>query len=689
MTAVAATSPLLSLADPAASRAGAGDGFAPVLASLLAGDLLQAPADTLHTPGNDLPPSGKLLPGALSIAGDQPPATDAPITAGNPTLSSFPPRAEGTEQPGGTPAPPALPATQSDEAPPLVLAMRQRPTRFAPTNPTPVHAGASAERTRTATIGTGDTPRGARNTSLDPRDTALDLPDIAAPAIGGASPPPADTSLPRQTSLPPVGTLPTLCDVSPASRDVSLKPGDASGQLRSSLLPQDTSRHPRDPFLHPRESEGTDLARSADQPDGATSQSPLLDFPQLDPITVTPPALAMAGVVPSASAPITVDAPPAPADPATRSTDVGPASTARTRPASPLTAGRTGPRTDIEPAAIATASDAPGTPSAQDLPLPSEDTFLPRAGGGPGWARSADPAAAAAPLAPSPPAPAQIASRTDAGRQATTLPPAATSAPAPLTVATVGQAAAPAPRNYVAPPAPDVSAVAPNTPNLDFRRAGQPALAQPALAQPALAQPQPATPTPPAILPAFQAFGAALHRAATAERHTSSLPEAQLLAAVGTPVPLAAAIDAAPVDATRPDWPQTMIARIEQLRDQQNAPGSTGDTRIRLHPDALGTVDVTLRRDGDGTHVQLAAAEPATRAMLADAQPRLQALAEARGLRLTGSEVAGGNAQGGTGGATGSWSGNDRRPPASPPPTSQRRATAEAASDDSTDTRLA
>jgi Meckel syndrome type 1 protein len=56
--------------------------------------------------------------------------------------------------------------------------------------------------------------------------------------------------------------------------------------------------------------------------------------------------------------------------------------------------------------------------------------------------------------------------------------------------------------------------------------------------------------------------------------------------------------------------------------------------RIRVIPDALGTIDVALRRDGDSVQVQLTAEQPQTRALLADAQPRLTEMAEARGLKL-------------------------------------------------------
>jgi len=87
-----------------------------------------------------------------------------------------------------------------------------------------------------------------------------------------------------------------------------------------------------------------------------------------------------------------------------------------------------------------------------------------------------------------------------------------------------------------------------------------------------------------------------------------------------------------------------MIDRIEMLRDEANA----RDTRIRLVPDALGGVDVSLRKDGETLHVHFTADTQATRALLTDAQPRLAELADARGVKLGQTSVdagAGGNAE--------------------------------------------
>jgi flagellar hook-length control protein FliK len=88
--------------------------------------------------------------------------------------------------------------------------------------------------------------------------------------------------------------------------------------------------------------------------------------------------------------------------------------------------------------------------------------------------------------------------------------------------------------------------------------------------------------------------------------------------------------DQLPLDLSRDDWAGKMIDRIATLRDAAEAT----DTRIRLAPENLGNVDVSIRRDGDRLHVHFAAENPATRQMLADAAPRLAELADARGVKL-------------------------------------------------------
>lgn len=88
--------------------------------------------------------------------------------------------------------------------------------------------------------------------------------------------------------------------------------------------------------------------------------------------------------------------------------------------------------------------------------------------------------------------------------------------------------------------------------------------------------------------------------------------------------------DQAPLDLSRDDWAGKMVDRIAAMRDAVEV----ADTRIRLAPENLGNVDVSIRRDGDRLHVHFAAENAATRQLLAEAAPRLAELADARGLKL-------------------------------------------------------
>ncbi|TCP88552.1 flagellar hook-length control protein FliK [Sphingomonas sp. PP-CE-1A-559] len=152
-----------------------------------------------------------------------------------------------------------------------------------------------------------------------------------------------------------------------------------------------------------------------------------------------------------------------------------------------------------------------------------------------------------------------------------------------------------------------------------------------AVAQPDVVQPQPGT-----VASAAMVFGAAI-QAATKERDEPDIPAAPSDTPL-TPIGAAAAheikvADAqqAPLDMRQDRWPHAMIERIEMLRDAADAV----DTRIRLVPDALGAIDVSVKTDGDTVRVHFNAEQAATRTLLADAQPRLAELAEARGLKLS------------------------------------------------------
>ncbi|WP_034157880.1 flagellar hook-length control protein FliK [Sphingomonas sp. ERG5] len=155
--------------------------------------------------------------------------------------------------------------------------------------------------------------------------------------------------------------------------------------------------------------------------------------------------------------------------------------------------------------------------------------------------------------------------------------------------------------------------------------------------------------------PAGQAFAAAIlaaaghgQRGATEDdRPMTATALASTLTAIAEahrPIVQATAdAQRAPLDLRQDTGLQAMIDRIEILRDDADS----RDTRIRLVPDALGAVDVAVRKHGDTLHVHFAAENAATRTLLNDAQPRLAELAEARGVRIAQSSVdSGGNGTG-------------------------------------------
>lgn len=103
------------------------------------------------------------------------------------------------------------------------------------------------------------------------------------------------------------------------------------------------------------------------------------------------------------------------------------------------------------------------------------------------------------------------------------------------------------------------------------------------------------------------------------------------------------------LDTRRQEWLGKMVETIEAM--QEATP--VKETRLALMPEALGKVDVSVRRDGDRVHVHFATETQAARQILTDAQPRLHELAEQRGVRLgqtsvdSGASQSGANAQSG------------------------------------------
>ena len=128
------------------------------------------------------------------------------------------------------------------------------------------------------------------------------------------------------------------------------------------------------------------------------------------------------------------------------------------------------------------------------------------------------------------------------------------------------------------------------------------------------------------------------------------------------------------LDMRRQEWMGQMVDHIEAMRDAS----PTRETRLSLSPEALGKVDVSIRHDGDRIHVHFATEMPAVRQLLADAQPRLSELAEARGVKLGQTSVDGG----------GAGQGSTRQPQQNVAPQSLAPRAAEAA-DDPTNERIA
>lgn len=158
-----------------------------------------------------------------------------------------------------------------------------------------------------------------------------------------------------------------------------------------------------------------------------------------------------------------------------------------------------------------------------------------------------------------------------------------------------------------------------------------------AAATPALANVSntPAAPIIGSVQPAAQAFAAALHTPQPVARRSNREESGGAFAvsstgATDTRLPTLDAAPAGTIDTRHAKWVDGIIDHIELLKDAANA----GDTRIRLLPDALGKIDVSIRKDGDTVNVRFSSESAPTRQLIADAQPRLAEIAAGRGLRL-------------------------------------------------------
>jgi len=297
--------------------------------------------------------------------------------------------------------------------------------------------------------------------------------------------------------------------------------------------------------------------------------------------------------------------------------------------------GKDLPDADSDDPAAAFAWIAPALPLLPDTP-PAPAETMPVAVSMPGTRTPPSAITAGAPALPA--EPTTVSAETGAR---TTPPVAIQDAPRPdAPVERPAPVAAPTQRAASdSPAAPVVATHDPSQPvraTISIDRPPREQAASPAA--PVTRTPAPHTPTEPQvarIAPAAQVFAAAIRRVVVEDRPATPQP---MLAAppVGTDHALhAVAAAASPqqpaLDLKQDDWPHRMIQRIEALRDTANA----NDASIRLIPDALGKIDVSLKREGDSVSVHLDAHQPETRQILADAQPRLAELAETRGIRLS------------------------------------------------------
>ncbi len=197
---------------------------------------------------------------------------------------------------------------------------------------------------------------------------------------------------------------------------------------------------------------------------------------------------------------------------------------------------------------------------------------------------------------------------------------------------------------------------------------------------------QPGVSLPMAPQPAAQAFAAAIFDAercspaAESNEHPDALglaPIAGLLApTTSVAVTATTSVQAQTLDLGVDGWMGTMIDRIETLQGE-----GVREARIRLTPDALGSIDLAIHHDDDGIQVRITAETAQTRAILSDAAPRLADMAEARGLKLGSTQV--------DAGAAGQQHRDTRRDEA--PAALLRPAPAQSGDDDasSTDSRIA
>jgi hypothetical protein len=142
------------------------------------------------------------------------------------------------------------------------------------------------------------------------------------------------------------------------------------------------------------------------------------------------------------------------------------------------------------------------------------------------------------------------------------------------------------------------------------------------------------------IRPSAAEAPAAVAATATSIDQPAPLPQITAPAPIAS-APASIAAQPAPVDLGRSEWLQAMIDRIGDIPQEDGR----REAQIKLLPSALGAVSVKIVERDERMHVTLTSDNAQARQMLSDAAPRLQELAEARGLRFAQTDVGGGQPQ--------------------------------------------
>ena len=479
-------------------------------------------------------------------------------------------------------------------------------------------------------------------------DTVVDEPDfVPTSRPEAAATPPADTIMPSLLTLP---TTPTP-EVAPVARTVVADPTQPP-RRKEAVTPRVAAAPRRQDGPDPHAIEATPPLRRSEAETQPSSPAPQNETGSASPRS---PQVVRAAAAPSNVAP-TIENGDAPVQSRINASE---------RTAMPAV----NPRAFAAPAPVSTTITPPAETSERRPPQVLETTRRPIV---------AD--AASNPVAQPP--------------ERTPAVPAPPTANAPVAVTQVAQPIAP---TIAASPAPIVSLVA--TPVQREGGVAQDALPStrptveaaqtrtsetPVAHTPAPTMIRMPEPTAAVILPAAQAFGAAIRQAIADERKPARLsnepaaPTSVLTATASAPAQFVAQVGPT-LDTADRRWPHAMAEQIDRLRDAANETS----TRIRLLPDALGPVDVAVRRDGDAVHVHFTAAQPETRQLLVDAQPRLAEAADARGLKFGRTDVSSG------GDLTGERQQQQRAAPQPQTPSRPAPARVRAAVADATDTRIA